>query len=215
MGYCTELLQSIMGISCSWKKKNEFAQILEGSIIIITLAQSWPLDLLTSWPISLQSWPSDVISLCLCVSSYHHPRLEEQVVHGLCDVGGVDQVVVGVFIFAVSHFQSLHKRDQRWDGDLSEIRVNNSEKDHYGPQLSLPRELFSPWSGWWGRIGWGARKRWTWESGHRSSRSEQIHQKTTYPHSEKKHRNKLRNSTHAEWTIPLRVNHVFSTFISL
>ncbi len=64
MGYCTELLQSIMGISCSWRKKNEFAQILEGSIIIITLAQSWPLDLLTYFTAVMALWRDLSVFVC-------------------------------------------------------------------------------------------------------------------------------------------------------
>lgn len=36
--------------------------------------------------------------------THHHASFEQQIVHGLCDIGSVHQVVVGVLVFAVSHF---------------------------------------------------------------------------------------------------------------
>lgn len=36
--------------------------------------------------------------------THHHASFQQQIVHSLCDIGSVHQVVVGVFVFAVSHF---------------------------------------------------------------------------------------------------------------
>lgn len=54
--------------------------------------------------------------------THHHPSLQEQVMHSLCDISSVHQVVVGVFMFAVSNFQGLHKRHHCRDGDLAADR---------------------------------------------------------------------------------------------
>lgn len=51
--------------------------------------------------------------------THHHASLEEQVVYCLCDVSSVHQVVVGVFMFAVSHFQGLNERHHGRYRDLT------------------------------------------------------------------------------------------------
>lgn len=50
--------------------------------------------------------------------TYNHAGLEQEVMHCLGDVCGVDKVVVRVSVLAVAHLQGLHKRHQSRNGDL-------------------------------------------------------------------------------------------------
>lgn len=56
--------------------------------------------------------------------AHHNASVEHQIVCSLGDVGGVDQVVVGVLVLAVTHLQSFHKRHQRRHGYLHKQQEN-------------------------------------------------------------------------------------------
>lgn len=47
--------------------------------------------------------------------------MQHQEVGGLSDIGGVDQVVVGVLVFAVAALQSLNKLHQSLQRDLDTV----------------------------------------------------------------------------------------------
>ena len=76
--------------------------------------------------------------------THHHASLEQQVVYGLGDISSVYQVVVGVFMFAVSHLQDLHKRHHRRDRDLM-AEKNSGKCRQARPSADREKLLQATW----------------------------------------------------------------------
>ena len=55
----------------------------------------------------------------MCI--YHESGVQHQEVGGLSDISGVDQVVVGVLVFAVAVLQSFNKLHQSLHRDLNTV----------------------------------------------------------------------------------------------
>lgn len=70
--------------------------------------------------------------------------MQHQEVSGLRDVGRVDQVVVGVPVFAVSVLQRLHKLHQRLHRDLSTDSVMASTAPSHSDKSSTIRSRMYP-----------------------------------------------------------------------
>lgn len=51
-------------------------------------------------------------------TSYHDASVNHYVMHSLSNISCMDQIVIGIFVFAVTNFKSFSKRNKIGNGDL-------------------------------------------------------------------------------------------------
>lgn len=101
-----------------------------------SLSQCYTRDTREFYPLEVESADE---TASVAARPYHGPGVQHEEVRRLRDVGGVDQVVVGVLVLAVAVLQSLHKLHQRRHRNLKRTHTNTRLQSLGGAQADAPR----------------------------------------------------------------------------